>query len=931
MGIKTLQKNKEALKKYYPEIYKWLEEAETVDWISTIKSKNGKDNLLIKHGSKSEPAYNMEDPLEEIIKSTENLNLYKEDATVIVGSGLGYTLKEVLKRVEKGHRVVLVEPVAQMFYLTLVKFDLTRYLEDGTLIIATNGTNEEISEIISVLDTTSIIGAWSILFEKYTRKRLDEYNALTQHVLDTINQTQCNVGTVMGAGHEIADNDITSLPYVIKYRGVVELKDLFKDKPAVLVSTGPSLQKNIHEIKQIQDKVIIIAVAQALRPLLAHDITPDFICSVDFGLVNMIHLEGLMDSTVPLVTINRTYAPLIMQYQGPKFIAVSPSPGFEHTVVGLLQDRGSIEQGGSVSHLCLGLGHHMGCNPIILTGQDLAYEKDQSHIPLADSMGKIKVNENNTLSWDVGDPRSTVSSKTKGVHQMGLAYKVPGYFGKSVPTNSGLMCFITSFVHIIKKFEDTEIINATEGGAFIKGAKHQLLLDYFNSQEREVIDKSILEPLLSLRPDADKEIKKAVNPIENDIKTLNKIRRECKTGLELNKKVKTIVKKKKGKWKNSEKKYLSDVLHKNWKHSNEAHKLAKKNSLITLAIFNATRTIAGRKLNVKKKVRHLFQNKEDFETRLDSNVLILTAALKAANNLKKSYTTTLKILKKYNKTKDVSLLTVEPNYRLNLDDAETYFENGNFAHPLLDARKAIKEITKKLENLIPSIKKCELEQQLKQIQKIEEKALKMRDESIKKAKEIDKEYLAKLLKYNELIKDSRDIGREKKEFEEPLKKIKEAIELLPDKIEARWGLATTYHHIKKYKESIEVYEKLVKDFPDKYVFQFELGQVKLINGEVDSGLNIIKNVMGKTKAFDSFFAHIALLQHNIKQYDKSLIACDEYLKTYPVDAEIWKLKGDCCKMLNDKENAEICFKEVKKLKTTKKFANLFENIKEEQK
>ena len=52
-----------------------------------------------------------------------------------------------------------------------------------------------------------------------------------------ITQLRSNSGTVAGAGGLIAKNDITNLPFVIKHRGVNELKGLFKDS---LIATLPA-------------------------------------------------------------------------------------------------------------------------------------------------------------------------------------------------------------------------------------------------------------------------------------------------------------------------------------------------------------------------------------------------------------------------------------------------------------------------------------------------------------------------------------------------------------------------------------------------------------------------------------------------------------------------------------------------------------------
>jgi len=238
------------------------------------------------------------------------------------------------------------------------------------------------------------------------------------------------------------------MPYLIRHRGVSELKELYKDKPAILVSTGPSLAKNIHHLIGLEDKVIIIAVGQALRILFAYDIKVDFACTVDFGKVNYVHFEGLMDCNVPLVTINRTYAPLIKNWQGPKFVAATPVPGFENMATGILTDKGFIEAGGSVAHLCFGLAQLLGCNPITFIGQDLALS-ETSHIPLVDAGGKVHIDKNGMIGWEVSDQRCHLHGDE--LYGGGPARYVPGYYGKPVISGMGYDTYLTVFENMVER------------------------------------------------------------------------------------------------------------------------------------------------------------------------------------------------------------------------------------------------------------------------------------------------------------------------------------------------------------------------------------------------------------------------------------------------------------------------------------------------
>jgi hypothetical protein len=449
-NLSKFNKNMDALNTIKSGMFDWLKKQPDVDWIQEIRSENKNKNLLIQNGSSMINTYSMDDPKKEASDIADKMELHKENVSIIIGFGLGYLCREILNKMEKGHKIIVIEPVGSIIKLAFSNFDFSSEIKEGLLTILPG--KEEAVFVLHFFSNQYVISNWILTTEKYTRLRF-EYKEIIDIIQETINQIMCNTGTIAGAaGGIIADNDMVCLPYLIRHKGVNELKDLFKDKPAICVSTGPSLAKNIHHLIEAQDKVIIICVGQAIRPLLAYGITPDFATTVDFGEVNYGHFKGLLDCNIPLVTINRTYAPLIKDWHGPKFVAATPVPGYEDCATGILTNKGFIEAGGSVAHLSLGLAFLLGCNPITFIGQDLAIG-DTSHIPLADASGCTKINEQGGIDWVIKDPRCSLHGEGKS-YSMGRVHYVDGFYGKPALTNMGLVSFRTVFESMAERYNN---------------------------------------------------------------------------------------------------------------------------------------------------------------------------------------------------------------------------------------------------------------------------------------------------------------------------------------------------------------------------------------------------------------------------------------------------------------------------------------------
>jgi hypothetical protein len=849
------ERNMQALKEAQPDLYKWLEAQPTeVDWISLTEN-----NLLLRTGARTRLMYD-DASRKQAYNIKELTTLHRENITVFVGMGLGDAQARVLQKMEKGHVMFVVEPCGQIIRWAFERYDFTKAIRDNSMLICV-GENE-VAVIMPTVESRRIVEEWFLIVEPYARERR-EYVKLVEHTQQIINQLRCNTGTIMGAGAKIADNDIATLPFVIRHRGVDELKDFYKGKPAVLVSTGPSLERNIHLLKDVRDKVIIIAVAQALRPLLAYDIKPDFICTVDFGEVNMSHLAGLLDEDVPLVTINRAYAPLVKAYKGPKFICANVDPAFEKTAHVALAGRGQIEQGGSVAHMCFGLALHLGCDPLIFIGQDLALTGGKSHFNQADSSGTTTITESGEIRWKVNDVRSTLHD---GDYSMGEVQWVPGYYGEPVPTNVGLLSFLTTFEALVK-FCGRKVINATEGGARIVGT-FPLFLDEALKEYTDTIDKSAMLPLLTLRPDADEQVKNAIPLLEHDINNLKQIDELCEKSLVYSTKL----------MKASSTPRIKELLTQHTLVTAEAEKLSKENPLITLAIYWAQRRIMQRDmLNNKKRTTaaHLIRNKADLRVRINRSSTIIKAAKETATELLKTYEASLDTLKRY-VGGDGNILNPSGEITLpNLEDAWSMLEAGNFAKPLLEARRIITFTRGDVFDAID----------------IETHAEELRVERISKSNTMRKEDKAndrhKLPMYFKLIEEGQVAGRGKR-YDDVIPMLDEAIALMPERAEAKWGKASALAFLERYEEAIELYDSLIVDFPDDLKYKFERGQTKLRAGKIAEGMKEIGEILGQSDKFDHVLKSVSMLYKQAGLHDEAKTALSLYCEKFPQDEEAKK-------------------------------------------
>lgn len=224
-----------------------------------------------------------------------------------------------------------------------------------------------------------------------------------------------------------------------------ELFPEYAGQTVVLVAAGPSLDKNIHVLKEAMYNnapIKVICVGTVLKKLIKACITPDAFFEMDASNIAYVQIEGIESLDVPLILDSSTYFGISQNYKGKKYLACQtgfdPAERTGHKL---------FNTGSSVTTLALDFAIQAKAKRIILIGCDMAYTGDTSH-------AEGTVQRHNT-SVDTTVP-------------------VKEYYGGTVKSSVQLSFFREWIENRIKEqdTEDIEIINATEGGAYIEGTRH---------------------------------------------------------------------------------------------------------------------------------------------------------------------------------------------------------------------------------------------------------------------------------------------------------------------------------------------------------------------------------------------------------------------------------------------------------------------------
>ncbi|CAH2211885.1 motility associated factor glycosyltransferase family protein [Tepidibacter aestuarii] len=460
-------KNIELLKQYYPEYIKVLEDNKYNDEkVKVIETRDGNISLIVEKGKKI-TIHSKYKPIEEAKRWTKNIQIEENDCIFVFGMGLLYHVDFLLEKIRQNNKLIIIEPSIEVLKKTISVVDLENIILNNNISIVLYNDEHFKDRVSKILMETGLqrINYKYLKLQTYVNAFVEEYrdylNVLNNAKIDILTQKN----TIINSSEEWTKNDYKNLKHLKNSINISCFFNKFKNIPAILVSAGPSLDKNIEYIRNFKDKCLIIAVDTSLKALITKDINPHMVISVDGTYKNYDKIKGLDFSNIPLVYTNRVYYKILEEHKGKKIIYDFDSNIVSNLFSRIGEDIGILEEQGSVSTCALDFLIKIGANPIVFVGQDLAYTDDKKYAQ-------------NTM-YDYVD--------YERYGDFGFESFVDGYYGGKVKTDYALRRFLEYFeTRIYKEKEKIEFINATEGGANIKGCKNITLKNLKNEFENKI-------------------------------------------------------------------------------------------------------------------------------------------------------------------------------------------------------------------------------------------------------------------------------------------------------------------------------------------------------------------------------------------------------------------------------------------------------------
>lgn len=440
--------------------------------------------------------YNEENEINKFLHSYEPYGI--NDNYIVFGLCCGEHIKKLLQKVGPKSKVLIIEVNKNLIKYWEMSQELKDIFIDPRIIIAKE--KEDIYKFFNNYITEINVNNIKVgFYSRYENIYKDELKQVYESIRNEVTRITSNRNIKLHYGEIWFDLLLKNLPYISKGVPVNDLKNQYKDVPAIIVSAGPSLNKNIHELQNVKSS-LILSGGRTLRVLMERNIKLDFICAVDPLEESYKLVQGYIDKVkCPLVFYEGTNDKIVREHKKEKIFSTN-SEFINRMYKKRIQ---SLSSGGSVAHSMTFLAAYMGCSPIIFVGQDLAYTGEQGHAKCAeDSFRKVTFE----------DYKKTDDIYVKDIN------------GNEVRTSITLNSFRIALENIISLFPNIKFINATEGGVNIKGAENKNLKEVVNKIERE--ERRLVKLLPKKEEDKTEELLLQLKKVVKDLEEYREAYRE---------------------------------------------------------------------------------------------------------------------------------------------------------------------------------------------------------------------------------------------------------------------------------------------------------------------------------------------------------------------------------------------------------------------
>lgn len=484
------------------------------DGVAEEIAASGSRDIYFCHDSNRYLLHSSYDPAAEAERIAGQAATDKDYLYVVYGLGLGLHLRELKQRISPGSKVIIIEHNVDVVKYVLGHFDVSDIFAKGQFVLLFGDKNqlEKMIVYLTGLNYYNLAHNLQVLTLPNYYVYEKENQAAFKQITTLLNNTFIALGNSLNDQFVGFANMCNNTESIMNSNSIEDIRGKYKDVPAIIVAAGPSLDKNIAHLKEANGKALIIACDASMRACEKHGVRPDALASIerDEPTYTYYYKDRTFPEDLVLLGPGSLWPDIYEEYPGKTVIMSRNYEGYEQLWISVCNQFKFVSMGSSCATVAFAAARDAGCNPIILIGQDLAYTSGKKHSHLT-----------HTEFEGANDDRDS----TQGVY-------LEDHEGNLLQSHVVYKLFKEWYEMQIASNRELEVIDATEGGAYIQGTTLMSLREAIDRYCREPVGKRLTDCLPDIKPGEGASLKKYDRLLKALSKDLGLLRKTQKNAVE---------------------------------------------------------------------------------------------------------------------------------------------------------------------------------------------------------------------------------------------------------------------------------------------------------------------------------------------------------------------------------------------------------------
>ncbi|MFH0169023.1 motility associated factor glycosyltransferase family protein [Campylobacter jejuni] len=348
---------------------------------------NLKDTSIKNNGGGYNENLLYQDPIKELqtMLNTYNDKYLLYPVLYFYGFGNGILFKALLQNKNHQH-IIVFEKDIEIIWVMFHVLDFSNELQNSRLMILENDKlqAQDYTELCSSKPFFQFSRIYFLeLMSHYYERFHEDILGLNKKLAENFKNIILRNGNDPLDALQGIEQFVYNLPQMITHPSYKELLSKRKgiSDTAIIVSTGPSLTKQLPLLKKYANKATIFCADSSYPILAKHGIKPDYVCMLERTELTaefFNHDFGEFDKDIVFICAGVVHPKAIEYLKGKTFIITQKVLAFPYYIN--LKDFSYAAVGLSVAHTLSYLATYLSHKNIIFIGQDLAYaENGNSH------------------------------------------------------------------------------------------------------------------------------------------------------------------------------------------------------------------------------------------------------------------------------------------------------------------------------------------------------------------------------------------------------------------------------------------------------------------------------------------------------------------------------------------------------------------------